>query len=611
MKNLFGKFILSLFILVAILGIFSTIKPNFKKPEVVSISQLAQEIKDSKVKNITVKEGNTLNIEKTDDTKQTVTKEGSESASQVLLNLGVTEKQISGIDIKVDNSKGLGGTLMAWLPFLLPFILIIFLIYFFMKQVQGANSKAMSFGQSQARQFNENSENKITFKDVEGNKESKEELQEVVEFLKTPGKFTNLGAKIPKGVLLMGAPGTGKTLMAKAVAGEAKVPFFSISGSEFVEMFVGVGASRVRDLFKKAKKTAPCIIFIDEIDAVGRQRGSGLGGSHDEREQTLNQILVEMDGMESKTNVIVIAATNRPDVLDPALLRPGRFDRRVTIDMPDIKDREAILKVHSKDKPLAKDVDLKVVAQRTPGFSGADLANLLNEAAISTARENKKQLTQLLILESIEKVLLGPARKSHIMSVKEKKITAFHEAGHAVVSHFLPNTDPIHKISIISRGSAGGYTLKLPTEDKNLHSKQEFIEDLAMILGGQASEETFFGDVTTGPSSDLRKATELAKSIVMEYGMNDNLGPRTFGNKPSEVFLGKQLHHEKDYSEKVGEQIDLEIEKLVKTAKATALRIINEKKDKMNEVAKVLMEKETIERKEFEKICGPKPKLKA
>lgn len=611
MKNLLGKFILSILVLAAILGIFSTINPNFTEPETISVSQLAQQVKNGAVASIVIKEeGALLEVTKTDTTKQKVTKNAQEPVIEMLTNLGVTQDQFTKVDITFDTEKSFGTSLLEWLPILIPFLFIGFLIYFFLRQVQGANNKAMSFGQTQARQFNQNTKNKITFKDVEGNKEAKEELFEVVEFLKSPEKFLSLGAKIPKGVLLMGSPGTGKTLLAKAVAGEAGVPFFSISGSEFVEMFVGVGASRVRDLFKKAKKMSPCIIFIDEIDAVGRQRGAGLGGSHDEREQTLNQILVEMDGMETKTNVIVIAATNRPDVLDPALLRPGRFDRRVVIDMPDIKDREAILKVHAKNKPLEQDVDLKIIAQRTPGFSGADLANLLNEAAIATARMNKKKIAHLTILESIEKVLLGPERKSHIMSEEEKKVTAYHEAGHAVVSHFLPHTDPVHKVSIISRGRAGGYTLKLPTEDKSLHYRQEFIEDLAMILGGQSAEEFFFGDISTGPSSDLKKATQLAKSMVMRYGMNERLGPRTFGDDQEMVFLGKDLAHSRDYSEKMAQAIDEEIEKLVKEARVTADTIIKEKKELMDKVVEVLMEKETLEREEFETICGPKPAKK-
>lgn len=605
MKNLFNKFIIAVLVLVAILGIFSTINPNVKKPEQLSLSQLAAQIKQGEIKTLVVKDSS-LEITKQDGSKAVTTKEAAQNTTELLSNLGVTTEELNKVDLQVNNDKTLGGSIVEWIPFVLPFVLILIVIFFIFRQVQGANSKAMSFGQTQARVIDENAKNKVKFKDVAGNREAKDELEEIVEFLKTPKKFTDLGAKIPKGVLLMGGPGTGKTLMAKAVAGEAGVPFFAISGSEFVEMFVGVGASRVRDLFRKAKKASPCIIFVDEIDAVGRQRGSGLGGSHDEREQTLNQILVEMDGMESKDNVIVMAATNRPDVLDPALLRPGRFDRRVTIDLPDINDREAILKVHSKDKPLAKEVDLRVVAQRTPGFSGADLANLLNEAAIVAARQNKKQIEQLMILDSIEKVLLGPERKSHIMSESEKKVTAYHEAGHAIVAHFQPNTDPIHKVSIISRGRAGGYTLKMPTEDKSLHYKREFIEDIAVMLGGQAAEETFFGDVSTGPSSDLRRATDLAKAIVMDFGMNEKLGPRTFGDKQEMVFLGGSLGHANDYSEKTAQQIDEEIEKLIKAGKQTALKIIKDNDKKIREVADLLVKQETIERAEFEKICGEK-----
>jgi cell division protease FtsH len=449
---------------------------------------------------------------------------------------------------------------------------------------------------------------KITFKDVAGCKEAKEELMEVVEFLKNPKKFTSLGAKIPKGVLLMGAPGTGKTLMAKAVSGQAGVPFFSISGSEFVEMFVGVGASRVRDLFKKAKKASPCIIFIDEIDAVGRQRGTGLGGSHDEREQTLNQILVEMDGMETKTNVIVMAATNRPDVLDPALLRPGRFDRRVVIDMPDIKNREAILKVHAENKILDKNVDLRTIAERTPGFSGADLSNLLNEAAILSARRDKKVIEQIDILDSVERVLLGPERKSHVLSEKEKKITAYHEAGHALIAHELPNTDPVQKVSIISRGQAAGYTLKLPVEDKHLHPRSEFIDELAVLLGGYMAEKQIFGEVTTGASNDLREATKLAKKIITQYGMDEKLGPRTFGEKEELIFLGKEIHEQKDYSEKTAEMIDQQITQLIKNAQETALEILTKKRKSLDKLVNELIKHETLERKAFEAIFKQKEK---
>ncbi|MFC1678552.1 ATP-dependent zinc metalloprotease FtsH, partial [Patescibacteria group bacterium] len=433
-----------------------------------------------------------------------------------------------------------------------------------------------------------------------------EELKEVVDFLKHPKKFLDLGARIPRGVLLLGSPGTGKTLLAKAVAGEADVPFFSISGSEFVEMFVGVGASRVRDLFKKAKKNSPCIIFVDEIDAVGRRRGAGLGGSHDEREQTLNQILVEMDGFDPNTNVIVMAATNRPDVLDPALLRPGRFDRQVVLDNPDIADREAILKVHARKKPLAKDVSLRRVAERTPGFSGADLANLLNEAAILTAKRNKKIIDMDELLESIEKVMMGPERKSRVLSDKEKKITAYHEAGHAIVTHFLPHTDPVQKISIIARGRAGGYTIKLPTEDKHMHSKSEYVEELAVLLAGYATEKEIFGEVTTGATSDLHRATTLARKLITDYGMSENLGARTFGEKEDLIFLGREIHEQRDYSEKTAEHIDKEITDFIAGAQKQAKEIITTHSEVLKKIVSTLMEKETLEREAFEEIAGKK-----
>jgi len=420
--------------------------------------------------------------------------------------------------------------------------------------------------------------------------------------LRDPGKFTRVGAKIPKGVLLMGPPGTGKTLLARAVAGEANVPFLSISGSEFVEMFVGVGASRVRDLFKRAKKAAPSIIFIDEIDAVGRQRGAGLGGSHDEREQTLNQILVEMDGFDPNANIIVLCATNRPDVLDPALLRPGRFDRRIVLDIPDVRDREEILKIHSRGKSLEEKISLREVAERTPGFTGADLANLLNEAAILTARLNKKKIGVPEILESVERVLLGPERKSHILSEEEKKITAYHEVGHALVNYILPHTDPVRKISIISRGMAAGYTLKLPKEDKHLRSYSEFIDELAVLLAGFVSEKKKFGEVTTGAANDLKEATELARRIITVYGMSEALGPRTFGEREELIFLGREITEQRNYSEKTAELIDKEINKLISNALKTAEKIIEEKKDKLEEIVNLLIKKETIERKEFEAL---------
>jgi cell division protease FtsH len=606
-KVILKNFLVFLIIFLVIAVIFSTYNATTEKPKDIGLDTLVSQIENEAVKQIVVKNSN-LEITLTDGTKEVSKKENTDSLTTLLKNYNVDPEKIKKVNIDVKEDDGLTFWLVTILPFLIPFVLIAIFIYIMMKQVQGANTKALSFGQSKAREMHQKSKDKITFKEVAGCKEAKEELLEVVEFLKNPRKFTQLGAKIPKGVLLMGAPGTGKTLLAKAVAGEADVPFFSISGSEFVEMFVGVGASRVRDLFKRAKKTAPCIIFVDEIDAVGRQRGAGLGGSHDEREQTLNQILVEMDGMETKTNVIVMAATNRPDILDSALLRPGRFDRRIVLDMPDINDREAILKVHSANKPLAKEVDLRRVAERTPGFSGADLANLLNEAAILTARRDKKIIDQTEILQSIEKVLLGPERKSHILTEQEKKITAYHEAGHALVSHELPNTDPVHKVSIISRGQAAGYTLKLPEEDRHLHARSEYISEIAVFLGGYMAEKEIFGEVTTGASNDLRQATNLAKSLITEYGMDEILGPRTFGEKEELIFLGKEIHEQRDYSEKTAEIIDQQIFNLISHAQKTAKDIIVKKRKYLEKIVQKLLIEETIEKEEFEKIFQPETK---
>ncbi|MDP2933525.1 MAG: ATP-dependent zinc metalloprotease FtsH, partial [bacterium] len=491
------------------------------------------------------------------------------------------------------------------LPFLLPLILISVVAYFFMRQVAGANSRAMSFGQSSAKLAGAGGlKKKVTFADVAGLREAKEELLEIVEFLRYPQKFLSLGARFPKGVLLLGAPGCGKTLLARAVAGEANVPFFHMSGSEFVEMFVGVGAARVRDLFVKAKRHSPSIVFVDEIDAVGRQRGAGLGGGHDEREQTLNQILVEMDGFENETNVIVMAATNRPDVLDPALLRPGRFDRQVVIDPPDINDREAILKIHARNKPLGKDVNIRTIAERTPGFSGADLENLVNEAAILVARRNKKAMSQDELYQSIEKVMLGPERKSNILSKREKEIAANHEAGHALVATMLPNADPVHKISIISRGRAAGYTIKLPTEDRHLHSKSEFLDDIAVSMGGLVAEKLVFNEMTTGASNDLRVATELARKMVTVYGMSDKLGPMTFGDHHEMVFLGREISEQRNYSEKVAMKIDEEVRQIIDGAFEVATGIIGKFKHKLTEIAGKLIEQETIEREEFDKMMA-------
>jgi cell division protease FtsH len=472
-----------------------------------------------------------------------------------------------------------------------------------MRSAQRGNNQAMSFGLSRARMIipQKDKKKKITFADVAGAEEAKEELKEIVEFLKHPKKFLDLGARIPKGVLLLGSPGTGKTLIAKAVAGEASVPFFSISGSEFVEMFVGVGASRVRDLFRQAKKGAPSIVFIDEIDAVGRHRGAGLGGGHDEREQTLNQILVEMDGFETDTNVIVIAATNRPDVLDPALLRPGRFDRRVVMDLPDIREREAILKIHTKNMPIPKTVDFKKIAARTAGFSGADISNLVNEAAILAARRGKKIVEDDELRVSIEKVILGPERKSKVLNSKEKEITAYHEAGHALIASSLPNADQVQKVSIISRGQAAGYTLNVPQEDKRLYSRSYFLDELAVLLGGYVSEKNIFGDVTTGASNDLERATDIARKLVTRYGMS-SLGPRTFGRKEELVFLGKEMSEEKNYSEATANDIDKEVSKFIGDAYDTAQKIIQEKRPLLEKISQTLLEKETIEHEEFLKI---------
>ncbi len=601
MKNLTKNFIIFLLIFLVVSALFGMFNLSAEKVETITLQKFTEQVEAEAIKKITV-EGDKLSITLNDGTLESLKKEPAETLGELLKNYNASPEKIKKIDIEVKEDTGWSFWLNTLLPFLIPFVLVVVVIYFMMRQVQGANSRAMMFGQSGAREAPKNAKHKITFKDVAGVKEAKEELWEVVEFLKSPKKFTTLGAKIPKGVLLMGSPGTGKTLLAKAVAGEANVPFFSISGSEFVEMFVGVGAARVRDLFQKAKKSAPCIIFVDELDAVGRQRGTGLGGSHDEREQTLNQILVEMDGFDPNSGVIVLAATNRPDVLDPALLRPGRFDRRVILDEPDMRDREAILKIHSKGKPLAEGVDLKKIAERTPGFSGADLANLLNEAAIFTARRNKQKIGMEEIRESVEKVLLGPERKSHILSDHEKKITAYHEAAHALVSHELPHADPVHKVSIVSRGRAAGYTLKLPTEDKYLHTKSEFIDDLAVFLAGHTAEKEIFGEVTTGASNDLRQATGLAKRLITEFGMSEKLGARTFGEKEEMIFLGKEIHGQRDYSEKVAEIIDQEVSRLIAEGAKTALDIIRHKKDKMEEIVKMLLEKETIEKEEFDSL---------
>ncbi len=608
MKDFFKNFIIifcCLLVVAAVLSIFQ--QDENKKPETIGIGRLIEQINQGQVKKVVV-EGNLLKIELKDENArpQEVKKEAGESFGDILKNYSVSEEAKAGLEVEIkDESSVKFWAINFILPILLPLLIIIGFFYFMSRGVQGVNNKAMGFGQSSARMVNPRDKNRKTFSDVAGAGEAKEELQEIVEFLKSPKKFSDMGAKIPKGVLLMGAPGTGKTLLAKSVAGEANVPFFHMSGSEFVEMFVGVGASRVRDLFSKAKKAAPAIVFIDEIDAVGRRRGTGLGGGHDEREQTLNQILVEMDGFEPNSGVIVMAATNRPDVLDPALLRPGRFDRRVVLNMPDIKDREEILKIHAKNKPLVKDVSLRKVAERTPGFSGADLESLLNEAAILTVRRNLKKITETEILESIEKVMLGPERKSRIISDKEKKMTAYHEAGHAIVGHVLPDCDQVRKVSIISRGQAGGYTLKMPTEDKHYYTLAQFKDELAMTLGGYVVEKMIYGEdqISTGPSADLKNATKVAKDMVTRYGMSE-LGPRTFGEREEMIFLGKEIHEQQDYSDKTAEKIDEEVIKIINEAQNKAREILESKRDKLEEMVAVLLEKETIEQEEIKDILG-------
>ncbi len=601
MKNLGKNLILFLLAFFIVSFLFSTMNGESGKLTDVPLGDVVAAIQEGRVKAVEVDEDK-LTVTYTNDERGVAYKEPAESFTTVLKNYDVPAEKLAAVSITVKQPSNASLWLGVILPFVLPLALFIGFFWFMMRQAQNMNNRAMSFGQSAAKEQPEQKKRTgVTFKDVAGVQEAKQELVEVVEFLKYPKKFTSLGAKIPKGVLLIGSPGTGKTLLAKAVAGEADVPFFHISGSEFVEMFVGVGASRVRDLFRRAKKAAPSIIFVDEIDAVARQRGAGLGGSHDEREQTLNQILVEMDGFDTDTNVIIIAATNRPDVLDPALLRPGRFDRRVILDPPDLASREEILKVHSRKKPLAPDVDLRKIAQRTPGFSGADLANLLNEAAILAARRNQKQVSMLECVESIEKVMLGPERKSHVLTEDEKKITAVHEAGHALVAASLPHADPVHKVSIISRGQAAGYTLKLPETEKHLHRRAEFIDDLAVMLAGNVAEREVFGDVTTGAQNDFRQATRLARKMVTEFGMSE-LGLRAYGQKDELIFLGREITEQRDYSEKVAESIDAAVDKFLKQAAETAKKIVRKTRPTLDAIVATLLEKETLEQEEFAAI---------
>lgn len=594
-KNIFGAILILMFLAF----LYTSLVGQIKETKQISLSELVGKINAGEVAKVVVRDS-ILEISLKDNSTVETRKENEAALSETLKNYGVSDEKLREVAIEVSDPTGAIYWFGALLPFILPFLLIVAFFWLTARQVQRANIQAFSFGQSRARIIDpKNAKERVLFKDVAGAKEAKEELVEIVDFLKSPKKFIDIGARIPRGVMLMGAPGTGKTLLAKAVAGEAGVPFFHMSASEFVEMFVGVGASRVRDLFKMAKKTAPAIIFIDEIDAVGRHRGAGMGGGHDEREQTLNQILVELDGFETNESVIVMAATNRPDVLDPALLRPGRFDRRVVIDLPDINDREAILQIHSLKKPFEPDVDLRRIAERTPGFSGADLANLVNEGAILAARQNRKKVVQLDLINSIEKVLLGPERKSHILSDKEKKISAYHEAGHALVAASMKESDPVHKISIISRGRAAGFTLKLPLEDRHFYSKAHFLSELAVALGGYVAEKLIFGDVTTGPHDDLKKATDLARALVTKYGMSDKMGPMAFGGHESYVFLGKDFGTEREYSETWATMIDQEVTKLLGNAHKKAKEILGEHKNVLDALATKLVKEETIERDEF------------
>jgi cell division protease FtsH len=569
--------------------------------ETPSYDEFVKQVNGGQIAEVTFNtKDNTLNVKETDGDSYDEAFLDSDSAQAQLLN---TLEQ-KGVKTEI---KGKGGSsILSLLTYILPFLLFFAFWIFLMNQMQGGGSRVMSFGKSRAKRMSVDAP-KITFRDVAGVDEAVQELHEIKEFLENPKKFQALGARIPKGVLLYGPPGTGKTLLARAVAGEAGVPFFSISGSDFVEMFVGVGASRVRDLFEQAKQNSPCIIFMDEIDAVGRHRGAGMGGGHDEREQTLNQLLVEMDGFEMKDNIILIAATNRPDILDPALLRPGRFDRQVVVDRPDRKGRKHILEVHTRGKPLAQDIDLDALAGQTPGFTGADLANLINEAALLTARSSKREITMTELEEGIMRVIAGPEKKTRVMSEKERLVTAYHEMGHAIVGHVLPNCDPVHKVSIIGRGQALGYTISLPGEDKFLTTRAELTDTMAMTLGGRAAEELTFGEITTGASNDLEKVTETAKQMVMRYGMSERLGPRVFGHDRSLPFLGREFSSEPDYSDEIAREIDDEIRRIVEEAHQTAKDILVERREMLDSISKILLERETIDAEEFAKLLDGVP----
>ncbi len=598
---LFKNIVWGTLVLFVAVGLFSLLGEKAAEPENLTLNQVAQKLAAGEVEKITVRE-NELALDLREGKKAVARKEREASLTESLTNFGAGAEDLRNVQIDVVNPSGWQVAMSVLIPTLVPLLAIGLLLWFMFRQARGTANQAMSFGRSTVKRSS--GQERIRFADVAGLEEAKAELTEVVDFLRNPKKFQALGAKIPRGVLLAGHPGTGKTLLARAVAGESKVPFFHVSASEFVEMFVGVGASRIRDAFLTARKAAPAIMFIDEIDAVGRQRGAGLGGGNDEREQTLNQILVELDGFDNDTNVIVLAATNRPDVLDPALLRPGRFDRRVMLDMPDRKDRRAILDIHAKNKPLDKAVNLDVLASRTPGFSGADLANVMNEAAILAARANQKKINQLQLLEAVEKVVLGPERRSRVMTDQDRKITAYHEGGHAIVAASIEGSDPVHKVSIVSRGMAGGYTMKVPEEDRSYKSRKQFLAEMATMLGGFLSEKAVFGDVTTGASSDLKEATAVARKMVTRYGMSD-LGVGTFGQTQEMVFLGRDLAHERDYSEAVASRIDAEVARLLAAAREAAEQVLKVNKAALDAVASALLERETLEREDFYEIVKP------
>jgi len=595
------------FLLIVAVGamLYVGFRQDSNAPQPQTINQVAQSIQNGEVARVIIQSDTQIHIVYKSGKEADSNKESSATLVDQLVGLGVTPLQLSPNNVIIEvQPPSMWAGILTVLGYILPFVVMLIIFWFIFRQAQGSNNAAMAFGKSRARMFS-GEHPTVTFQDVAGIEESKQELAEVVEFLKEPQKFIQLGARIPKGVLLVGPPGTGKTLLAKAVSGEAGVPFFSISGSEFVEMFVGVGASRVRDLFDQAKRHSPCIVFVDEIDAVGRQRGAGLGGSHDEREQTLNQMLVEMDGFDTDTNVIIIAATNRPDILDPALLRPGRFDRRVTLDRPDVKGREAILKVHAKGKPLDPNVDLASLARGTPGFVGADLENMINESAILAARRNKKSIGQPELEEAIERVVMGPERKSRLISDEEKRVIAYHEAGHAVVANAIPEADPVQKITIVGRGQSGGATWYRPDDDRLLFSRKKMIATLAGALGGRVAEELVFDDITSGASNDIEQVTHMARAMVTRLGMSDEMGPMVYGQKEELIFLGREISEQRDYSEAIAQKIDQEVRNLVNEAYKLAKNLLTSYRAQLDAVAKKLLETETITREEFEVIFPP------